>query len=39
MRNADSNSSNVAEANEAATYGSLNIVQNIQQTDSITAVV
>ena len=28
---ADPNSSNIAEANEAATYGSLNIVQNIQQ--------
>ena len=28
---ADPNSSNIAEANETATYGSLNIVQNIQQ--------
>ena len=28
---ADPNSSNIAEANEAATYGSLNIIQNTQQ--------
>jgi len=31
ITSADPNSSNIAEANEAATYGSLNIVQNTQQ--------